>query len=432
MPTPRLYFGAAVVAGKIYAVGGYSGSTLAKVEVYDPLTDQWTARASLPTPRAHLVVASAGGRIYAIGGYDVATGTATRANEEYDPDTDTWTARAELPEPLLGFRNSYIGGATVEGKVYVALFSVSLPGGTATYEYDPVVDTWTTAGSGVPYSYTKYAAASLDGKLYVLAAGEAPEGGSFSTGAPLARYDPTLDEWVNRSPTATARRALALAAAEGALYAVGGLKVDHTEPEETFYTPLSTVERYDTATNQWHPATAMPTPRHSPAVAAVDGKLYVIGGGLTASNSPLGTTLPLDVVEEGELHPTLTACVPGDAVLCVDDLPGDRRFEVTVAFATAQGGGLSGDGHAVPLGTLGVSSGGLFWFFGPANPELLVKVLNGCAVNGHYWIFSSAGTNVGATLQVRDIASGKTWSRVNPDLTAFPTIQDTDALPCDN
>jgi hypothetical protein len=124
--------------------------------------------------------------------------------------------------------------------------------------------------------------------------------------------------------------------------------------------------------------------------------------------------------------------VPGDAVLCVDDLPGDRRFEVTVAFATAQGGGLSGDGHAVPLGTLGVSSGGLFWFFGPANPELLVKVLNGCAVNGHYWIFSSAGTNVGATLQVRDIASGKTWSRVNPDLMAFPTIQDTDALPCDN
>jgi hypothetical protein len=52
-------------------------------------------------------------------------------------------------------------------------------------------------------------------------------------------------------------------------------------------------------------------------------------------------------------------------------------------------------------------------------------------VNHHYWIFTSAGTNVGLTLRVRDMVSGRTWERTNPDLTPVPTIQDTAALPCD-
>jgi hypothetical protein len=124
------------------------------------------------------------------------------------------------------------------------------------------------------------------------------------------------------------------------------------------------------------------------------------------------------------------ACLPSETVLCLDDEPGDSRFAAQVDFATVQGGGADGAGRSVDLGELGVGSGGLFYFFRRGNPEVLIKVLDGCAVNGHYWVFVTAGTNVGLDLRVEDTASGLSWMRSNPDLTPAQPIQDTSAFPC--
>ncbi len=126
------------------------------------------------------------------------------------------------------------------------------------------------------------------------------------------------------------------------------------------------------------------------------------------------------------------SCVPGDTTLCIDDQPGDRRFRASVVYQTTQGGGLQGAGHALPLAALGVGRGGVFWFFDAANPEMLLKILDGCAINGHYWIFYAAGTNVGLTTTVTDTVAGRTWTRTNPDLHAAPPVQDIEALPCDS
>lgn len=124
-------------------------------------------------------------------------------------------------------------------------------------------------------------------------------------------------------------------------------------------------------------------------------------------------------------------CVPGDSVLCIDDAPGDRRFKIEVDYSTTQGGGLSGAGHAIPLTSLGVNRGGLFWFFTQDNPELLVKVLNGCAENGKRWVFLSAGTNVGLIITVADTVTGEVHTYYNLDRTAFVPVQDTGALACE-
>jgi hypothetical protein len=126
----------------------------------------------------------------------------------------------------------------------------------------------------------------------------------------------------------------------------------------------------------------------------------------------------------------ITNCVPDGDTLCIDDAPGDHRFKVEIQFHTSQSGGISGAGHAVSLADKGITAGGLFWFFSPTNPELLVKVLNGCAIGGYYWVFFSAGTNVGLTLTVTDTQTGNTFVRSNPDLTPVPTVQATNALPC--
>ena len=56
----------------------------------------------------------------------------------------------------------------------------------------------------------------------------------------------------------------------------------------------------------------------------------------------------------------------------------------------------------IPLTSLGIPSGGIFWFTNPQNPEMLLKVLNACSVNGHYWIFYAAGTNFALRTEVVD------------------------------
>lgn len=99
-------------------------------------------------------------------------------------------------------------------------------------------------------------------------------------------------------------------------------------------------------------------------------------------------------------------------------------------YETSQGGGLSGDGHAIDLAGQGVTHGGLFWFFSPDNPEMLIKVVDGCGVGPTFWVFYSAGTNVGLTVTVTDTRTGASVVYRNPDLTPAPPVLDTSALPC--
>jgi V8-like Glu-specific endopeptidase len=122
-------------------------------------------------------------------------------------------------------------------------------------------------------------------------------------------------------------------------------------------------------------------------------------------------------------------CTPDVDTLCIDDQPGDRRFKVEISFS-AQGGTLTGTGKAVPLSSLGIARGGLFWFFSADNPEFLIKVLNACGLNNRYWVFFSAGTNIGLSVVVTDTQTGQVWTRSNPEGQAVPSVQDPAALPC--
>jgi hypothetical protein len=93
-------------------------------------------------------------------------------------------------------------------------------------------------------------------------------------------------------------------------------------------------------------------------------------------------------------------------------------------------GGFAGDAHAVALADRGISHGGLFWFFSADNPEVLIKVLDGCASNQHFWVYFSAAIDVGLTLDVLDEHTGQHYQRTFPDGVAVPVVQQVNALPC--
>jgi hypothetical protein len=51
-------------------------------------------------------------------------------------------------------------------------------------------------------------------------------------------------------------------------------------------------------------------------------------------------------------------------------------------------------------------AGGYFTFFDPTNIELTAKIVDGRAVNGHYWVFVASMTNTALTITVTDTQTG--------------------------
>ncbi|HQP94214.1 MAG TPA: hypothetical protein PK570_09705, partial [Thermoanaerobaculia bacterium] len=111
-------------------------------------------------------------------------------------------------------------------------------------------------------------------------------------------------------------------------------------------------------------------------------------------------------------------CVPSATKLCLNG----GRFHVTVRWRDYAG--TRGDGQAVTE----TDDAGLFWFFDAANLEMLVKVLDGCGINGHYWVFAAAATDVEYELTVRDAVTGQSRTWHSPLGVASPAITDTGAL----
>jgi hypothetical protein len=106
-------------------------------------------------------------------------------------------------------------------------------------------------------------------------------------------------------------------------------------------------------------------------------------------------------------------------VLCLGE---GNRFRVETAWEDRHG--ATGQGNAVELTT----DTGYLWFFNPENVEMVVKVLDGCGITQHYWVFAAGLTDVEVTLEVTDLDTGIKKTYLNPQQTAFEPIQDTTAF----
>ena len=279
-PMKRTEVAAAVVAEKMYVVGGFEEPGLGNVlnfaitpalEEYDPAMDRWTAKASMPVGLHHVGIGVVGGRLYVIGGYKqsgLSVWGPVATVYAYDPATNAWSERAPMPTA-----RGALSVTVHEGKLYAIGGYEGRANSAAVEVYDPVRDNW-TARAPLPTPRDHLATATASGKVYAI--GGRLKGDYHRNLSVTEVYDPKADTWSRASDLPTARSGITAAEAGGRVYVFGGEGPDGTFREN---------EAYDPARDAWQVMTPMPTARHGLGSAVFDGRIHLISGGPTPGGS---------------------------------------------------------------------------------------------------------------------------------------------------
>ncbi len=227
----------------------------------------------------------------------LAFATATQAQMPTSP----WRKAAPFPYP-----DEELYGTAVNGKMYVIGGWDDGKAAGINYEYDPATDKWTQK-KGMPRAAHHAAIAAANGKLYVIGGfvppndTQIPTGGAWEPINETWEYDPATDSWKSLAPLPTKRGAAVAVEVGGKIYVIGGATTvaNSKDPYFTFFGPslvLTTNEVFDPATNKWESRKPMSVARNHAYAAAVDGKIYVIGG--RTGHAFILSATNTDVVEE--------------------------------------------------------------------------------------------------------------------------------------
>jgi lysophospholipase L1-like esterase len=154
-----------------------------------------------------------------------------------------------------------------------------------------------------------------------------------------------------------------------------------------------------------------------PTLASEIGEgIAVTGADATTGVDPFGDIAFVDPadVEKGVPAPS---CTPSATQICLNN----NRFSVRVRWTDPQG--LTGAGQATKL----TADTGYFWFFSESNIELMLKVLDGRGLNGHFWVFFGSLSNVQFTVNVTDTVTNETVLYQNPP-GHMASVADTSAF----
>lgn len=166
----------------------------------------------------------------------------------------------------------------------------------------------------------------------------------------------------------------------------------------------------------WQTVRTLPGDAGSLTLSGLEpGSLVAFRIATRTPDGPTAWSAPVTAALAGDPDPSEgpgSPCAPGDLTLClVDD-----RFEVDVVWSVRPGTDAEppslGRGHARPFDFSDDS--GTFWFFDDANIELVVKVLDGRPLNGHFWVFYGALSNVEYWIRVTDTETGERRAYFNP------------------
>ena len=231
----------------------------------------WSGTTPMPVATQALGTATVGGKIYAVGGQS-STGVLGTVHV-FDPSNQSWSVAAgSMQTARRNFGTAEVSGDMFgtgqPGNIWVIGGRNSLGNEEATVEvYDTV--SWHN-GPPLPAPVARLAATSVNGIIYAMG-GNDPQVNPVST---LLVYDTALGFcfcWTTAAPLPTPRINLAAAALNGKIYAIGGLLGGGLGV-------TNIVEVYDPSTNAWTTAAPMQSARHGLSVAVANGKIYAMGG----------------------------------------------------------------------------------------------------------------------------------------------------------
>ncbi len=268
LPLPRSSFDAAVLDGRIYAVGGWNidgdqehASFTDAMVVFDPATRSWSSEPCPVTRRALAVVATSHA-IVAIGGLDGSLHASTSV-DVYDPTTHVWSHGPDYPGDGFGMAAAAIGDTiyasgsegtirrwTIGQAAWSSFHSLLQP--RFFHRLVPV--------AGALYAIGGIGSMTTDGRAALIE--------SVSTTSPDA---PAMG-WTELSFPGHARNRFGMFVRDDSLYVLGG----NDSPEQHDFAPTNFVAeafRLHVPSLRWYPLDPLPEARQSIESIAIGGAL---------------------------------------------------------------------------------------------------------------------------------------------------------------
>ncbi|HPF90159.1 MAG TPA: kelch repeat-containing protein [Flavobacteriales bacterium] len=235
-----------------------------QLQRYDPPTNLWTARAAFPGPGSDRKWANAfviGDRAY-VGMGIIGNSTFQTDLWAYDPVSDSWSARASLPAAARGGSATFV----LDGIGYVCGGTSTGPTFSEVFAYDPTADSWSQV-SDLPTGPRGFPAAfALNGKGYVYGGYQS---GFTNETSEVHRFDPISATWEQVADLPGVGRQSAVAAM------VNGIPVV-AMGHRAFTLGYNNLYSYDLSTDTWSLLTQFPGgDRVYPVCAAIDGTFFL-------------------------------------------------------------------------------------------------------------------------------------------------------------
>ncbi len=177
------------------------------------------------------------------------------------------------------------------------------------------------------------------------------------------------------------------------------------------------------AIGDWTVGAAVGANRSSATVSGLKaGRRYVFRvKALAATESSFSLPGTVELVEPPP-RGSMTDCTPAGPVA---RLSGD--YDLRMCFETPSGVQMDASNYHLES-----AASGLAYFFDRDNVEVLVKVLDGCAINGHRWAFVAPVTDLAFNLEIVERSTGRRFTHRNPKGRTAAPRSDTAAFPCEH
>ena len=248
LPAQRSSMGAAVLNGKLYAIGGYLNGVGGRPNVYCFDGTHWVETNGLAVSLFSMGAATLDNKLYAIGGM-----SGSAQSNVYCFDGSAWTEVNSLPE-----RRMQLAAATLNDKIYALGGYIPSVSYSNVYCFDGA--SWTETNY-LPARIQRQAAGVLNGKIYSVA-------GAIDSDVVSNVYCFDGTSWAETNGLPAKRSDLAGGVLAGRLYVFGGMD----------FVGLITNSVYVFDGTGWTNAAGLPKSLRAPGGAVFNGQLYAIGG----------------------------------------------------------------------------------------------------------------------------------------------------------